>query len=391
VAEDSDAEKTEPASSRRLEKAREEGDVPRSRELATVTMLLASGGGLWVMGEGLIQHLRHVLARALTFDRIQAFDSSELFRNASSGVVEVITAFAPLGVLLVLVAIAAPLFIGGWVFSTKAFMPNFAKLNPISGLVKMVSTNALVELLKALVKSVFVGFVAWIVISRKVEEFMRLGDSSVESSLSKLGSILWATYSAIVASLVVIAVVDVVYQIWHYADKMKMTRQEVKQEAKESDGNPETKAKIRQAQRAMSRRRMMSSIPTADVIVTNPTHFAVALRYSDSAGGAPRVVAKGADVLAAKIREIGRDNKIPLLEAPALARALHQNSEIGDEIPEALYSAVAEVLAYIYQLKAFTSSGGDMPTAPTHIEVPPELDPQNPAFNSEKISVRPNE
>lgn len=384
MAEDSDAEKTEPASSRRLEKAREEGDVPRSRELATVTMLLASGGGIWLMGEGLIKHIRHVLSSGLTFSRDEAFDSSELFRSAGSSVMEVLLALAPLGVVLLIVAIGAPLLIGGWVFSTKAFMPNFGKLNPISGLAKMVSKNAGVELVKAMVKALFVGVVAWMVISRKVGDFMRLGDSSVELGASHLGAILWSTYIAIVASLVLIAVIDVVYQLWHYANKMKMTRQEVKQEAKESDGNPETKAKIRQQQREMSRRRMMSAIPTADVIVTNPTHFAVALRYSDDSSGAPRVVAKGADVLAAKIREIGRDNNVPLLEAPALARALHQHSEIGDEIPEALYTAVAEVLAYVYQLKTFNSVGGERPKLPTTIAVPPELDPHNPAFISAK-------
>jgi flagellar biosynthetic protein FlhB len=182
-----------------------------------------------------------------------------------------------------------------------------------------------------------------------------------------------------VGSLGFIALVDAPYQMWHYANKMKMTRQEMIQESKESDGNPQMKAKVRQMQREMSKRRMMAAVPTADVVVTNPTHYAVALKYADGMGGAPQVVAKGSDEVAAKIREIARENKVALLEAPALARALHQHTEIGDEIPEALYSAVAEVLAYVFQLRAFNKAGGKYPDRPTKLAVPPELDPHNPA------------
>jgi flagellar biosynthetic protein FlhB len=167
--------------------------------------------------------------------------------------------------------------------------------------------------------------------------------------------------------------------MWHYANKLKMTRQEVIQESKESEGNPQIKGKIRQLQREMARRRMMADVPTADVVVTNPTHYAVALKYTDGAGGAPRVVAKGADEVAAKIRELAKEHKVTLLEAPALARALHQHSDIGDEIPEALYSAVAEVLAYVFQLRAYNKGAGAYPDRPTKLAVPPELDPLNPA------------
>jgi len=175
----------------------------------------------------------------------------------------------------------------------------------------------------------------------------------------------------------VIAAIDAPYQMWQYANKLKMTRQEVIQESKEANGNPQIKAKIRQQQRAMARRRMMAEIPNADVVVTNPTHFAVALKYTEGGNGAPKVVAKGADEVAAKIREIAKEHNIPMLEAPPLARALFKHTDLGDEIPEALYGAVAEVLAYVYQLRTYRRDGGSRPEEPRELKVPEELDPKN--------------
>ncbi|MGZ3237230.1 MAG: flagellar type III secretion system protein FlhB, partial [Burkholderiaceae bacterium] len=186
-------------------------------------------------------------------------------------------------------------------------------------------------------------------------------------------------FIAIVGGLVIIAMIDAPYQMWHYANKLKMTRQELRQEAKESDGNPEIKAKIRQQQREMAKRRMMSAVPTADVVVTNPTHYAVALKYADGKMRAPQVVAKGADEVAARIRELAKENNVPLLEAPPLARALYRHTELGDEIPEGLYTAVAEVLAYVFQLRTFKKHGGMRPEMPGELDVPPQLDPLNPA------------
>src|SRR6185312_7341371 len=199
------------------------------------------------------------------------------------------------------------------------------------------------------------------------------------SGTAHLSTLLLSSATAIVGGLVVIAMIDVPYQLWHYADKLKMTREELRQEAKESDGNPEIKAKIRQQQREMARRRMMAEIPNADVVVTNPTHYAVALKYAENKGGAPRVVAKGADDVAAKIREIAEENNVPMLEAPPLARALFRHTELGDQIPEALYTAVAEVLAYVFQLRAYRKNGGMYPQKPAELDVPPALDPLNPA------------
>lgn len=375
MSEDSDLEKTEPPSSRKLDKAREEGDVPRSRELSMVVLLVAAGSTLWVMGDTMFARLSQIIRNSLKFNREQAFDMTELGRIATQNVIEAVFAFAPLGLVVLLATVGSPLIIGGWNFSTKALMPNFGKLNVIKGLTNIVSKNSGVELIKSLLKTVFVGVVAWVVVKGKIGELTRLSDLSVEMGIAKLGSVMWVTYITIVAALVVIAIIDVSYQLWHYNDKLKMTKQEVRDEAKESEGNPEVKAKIRFIQREMARRRMMSDIPTADVVITNPTHYAVALKYSENSSGAPKVVAKGADAVAAKIREIASANNIPLMEAPPLARALHEHAEIGDEIPEALYSAVAEVLAYIFQLKKYATSGGAAPVAPTDISVPPELDP----------------
>ena len=380
MAEDSDAEKTEPASAKRLEQAREEGDVPRSREVATFTVLMAAGAGLWMTGGGLIRQLNATLVSGLSLSQEQVFDSDVLLNRILVDVVQVMLACLPLGIAVMLVALASPLLVGGWLFSGKAFMPNFGKLNPINGIGNMFSTNALVELFKALAKAIVVGFVAWLVVMKQKDAVIGLAVEPLKLGTVHVLDMLASSFMFITGALGLIAAIDGPYQMWHYANKLKMTRQELIQESKESDGNPQVKAKIRQLQREMAKRRMMADVPTADVIVTNPTHYAVALKYSDGMRGAPKVVAKGTDEVAAKIREIAREHKVTMLEAPPLARALFKHTEIGDEIPEALYSAVAEVLAYVFQLRLFSKGGGNRPDLPKKLDVPPELDPLDPAF-----------
>ncbi|MFZ6813177.1 flagellar biosynthesis protein FlhB [Undibacterium sp. Rencai35W] len=377
MAEESDLERTEPASPKRLEQAREEGDVPRSRELSTCTILLAAGSALWIFGGGLIRQLSHMLMNGLSLDRSLAFDINLLFSSIAVGLMDVLIAFAPIAGLLVIVAIGSPLLIGGWLFSGKALQPNFSRMNPLSGLANMISTRAGVELVKAIIKTILVGSVALIVVMSQKNAIFGLVLEPLAQGSAHMGNLLAACFLSIVGALVFIAAIDAPYQMWHYANKLKMTHQEVIQESKEANGNPQIKAKIRAQQREMARRRMMAEIPTADVIVTNPTHFAVALKYTDGGNGAPRVVAKGADAVAARIREIAGENNVPLLEAPPLARALYKHTELGDEIPEKLYAAVAEVLAYVFQLKTFRQHGGLKPILPTEIDVPPELDPNN--------------
>ncbi len=379
MAEDSDLERTEPASPRRLEQAREEGDVPRSRELATCTVLLAAGLGLWFSGEGLVRRLNHMLAAGLSFDRAQAFDFNLLVMHLGSRLSDVLIGLAPLAGILLLVALASPLLIGGWLFSAKALQPNFSRLNPLSGLGNMFSVRALVELLKAIGKTLLVGTIAWLVISSQMDAMLMLSVEPLANGTAHLGHLLLTGFIVIVGGLVVIALIDAPYQMWHYANKLKMTREEVRQESKESEGDPMVKARIRQLQREMAKRRMMAEVPTADVVVTNPTHYAVALKYAEGKMRAPTVVAKGADEVAAKIRELAIEHKVAVLEAPPLARALYRHTELGDEIPAALYTAVAEVLAYVFQLRAYDQHGGLRPVVPEQLDVPPELDPLNAA------------
>ena len=375
MAEDSDLERTEPASERRIEQAREDGDVPRSRELATCTILLSAGLSMWTMGDKLIRELSSMLAEGLSFRRTLAFDSDELILKVGVLIAKVMIVFAPIAGLLIVVAMASPLLIGGWLFSGTALQPNFNRLNPMRGLGNMVSSNAAVELSKAIIKTIIVGTIAWFVVSHQMNAVIGLSMEPLKSGTAHLGGMLLNSFISIVGGLVVIAMIDAPYQMWHYANKLKMTREELRQEAKESDGNPEIKAKIRAQQREMARRRMMAEIPTADVVVTNPSHYAVALKYTDGKMRAPKVVAKGADEVAAKIREIAGEHKVPLLGAPPLARALFRHAELGDEIPEALYTAVAEVLAYVFQLRAYNRHGGVRPEKPGEIDVPPQLDP----------------
>jgi flagellar biosynthesis protein FlhB len=377
MAEDSDLEKTEQASSKRLENAREEGDVPRSRELATVTVLFTAGMVLLMMGGHLNQALKTSMSAGLSFDRAAAYDPAVLLVKITDNVYTLLVAFAPFALILLVVAIAAPILIGGWVFSGKALVPQFSRLNPMRGLGNLFSSTSAIELIKSIAKTVLVATVAYIVISHDIEPILSLSLLPLQTSIAQVNSLMLTGFLSIVSALVFIAAIDVPYQLYHYANKLKMTKEEVRQESKESEGNPEIKARIRQQQREMAKRRMMAEIPKADVVITNPTHYAVVIKYQDEGMSAPVVVAKGADAVALKIREIATDNKVLIIEAPKLARALYAHTELGDEIPEALYSAVAEVLAYVFQMRIFKKDGGYRPEVPKSIPVPEALDPHS--------------
>lgn len=384
MAEDSDLEKTEEASAKRLEKAREEGDVPRSRELATCTVLLATGVGFSMLGQPLNTALKSNMSGLLQLERQAAFDPAFLLSRIADSIFSLMIAFAPLALLIIIVAIASPALIGGWLMSGKALVPKFSKLNPINGLANLVSKNSAVEIVKSVAKSLLVGTVAYLVIKANLDHMLSLSQLPVDEAIGVTASLMLKAFLMIVASLILIAVIDVPYQLKHYADKLKMTKEEVKQEAKESEGNPQIKARIRQQQREMARRRMMSEIPKADVVITNPTHYAVAIKYADDSMRAPKVVAKGADAVALKIREIAKEHHIMTLESPKLARALYAHTELGDEIPETLYSAVAEVLAYVFQMRIFKKDGGLAPTLSTALDIPSGLDPHE-AMSAEPL------
>jgi flagellar biosynthesis protein FlhB len=378
MAEESESEKTEPASQKRLEQAREEGDVPRSREVATFTVLMTAGAGLWITGSGLVRDLSSAMVSGLALTPEQIYNPDVLLTRVGIDIGRVMLACLPLGLAVMMVALVSPMLVGGWLFSGKAIAPNFMKLNPITGLTNMISTNALVELVKAIAKTIVVGFVAYLVVMRQREAVIQLVMEPLKLGMAHMTEMLAMSFLFIVGSLGFIAAIDAPYQLWHYANKLKMTRQELIQESKESDGNPQIKGKIRQMQREMAKRRMMADVPTADVVVTNPTHYAVALKYAEGSRGAPKVVAKGTDEVAAKIRELAKEHKVAILEAPPLARALFKHSDIGDEIPERLYAAVAEVLAYVYQLRMF-KPGNRYPDRPSKLDVPDDMDPHHPA------------
>jgi flagellar biosynthetic protein FlhB len=380
MAGESDLERTEAATSKQLEKAREQGDVPRSREAATCLLLLIGGAGVWMFGGRLVETLNRLMVATFTFERAQAFDPALLADHLSGYAVDVLIALTPIAGMMILAAVASPLLLGGWLFNGSAILPKFSKMNPINGLSGMFSVNSLVELGKAIAKAILVGTVAWLVIAGQLDAMMGLGGEAIASSPRHLGDMIWHAFLAMVSVLILIAAADVPYQLWKYANKLKMTKEQVKQEHKESEGDPQIKGKIRQLQRAMARRRMMSEVPLADVVVTNPTHYAVALKYTEGSMGAPKVVAKGSDAVALRIREVARENGVAIMEAPPLARALHVHAEIGDEIPEALYTAVAEVLAYVFQLRTFKTAGGAYPERPYDLDVPRELDPHDPAY-----------
>jgi len=372
---DSDLEKTESPSQRKLDKAREEGQVARSRELSTFLVMMAGGAGLWVMGSHFAQALVAMLREGLTLDRQLAFNPEQMLPHLRDMSIDILVLFSPFLLLVLVVAAFSPLLMNGWLFSTKALAPKFSKLDPIAGVARMFSMNSLVELLKAIGKTVIVGTIgAWVVWHNRESVLLLIGEP-VTRSIPHLGGLIWWSFAAIMMGMLIIVAIDVPFQLWEHNKKLKMTKEEVRQESKETEGDPQVKGRIRSMQREIARRRMMSAIPTADVVVTNPTHYSVALKYSENKMRAPIVVAKGSHLLAARIKEIATEHHVPILEAPPLARALHKHTDIGEPIPEALFNAVAEVLAYVYQLKRYQQQGGAMPQMPTELPVPIELDP----------------
>ena len=374
MAEESDLEKTEPASSRRLEQAREEGQVPRSREIGAFLILFVSAGSFWFFGPWMMQRTASMLRYGLSLEGNMLSDPQVMLARFSALSFDALLSFSPLMLLLVGSALLSPFLLGNWNFSLKALNPDLGRLDPLKGLSRIISWSGLAELVKAVAKALLVGGVAiWVMWSERADIFALFGQS-IDVGVPGAGHLVSYSFLMIVFAMLLIVAIDVPFQLWQYHDKLKMTREEVKQESKEMEGNPEVRGRIRQLQRDAARKRMMSAVPAADVIVTNPTHFAVALAYK-SGMAAPKVLAKGMGEIALKIREIGAENGVPMLEAPPLARALYRHAELDREIPSALYKAVAEVLAYVYQLANWRKVGGHYPLPPREIDVPAELIP----------------
>ena len=376
MAEESDLDKTEPATPRRLEKAREEGQVARSRELNTFMLLSAGVAALWLLGGRLYQGLAGIIETTMWFDPRVMADTTVMLQVAARSAGQALLALAPVLATLIVVAIVASVSLGGLLFSTKALAFKGERLSPLKGLKRMFSAQTMVELLKTIAKAACIALVAiWVISSRWDEMISLMGASPTEALIGGMRLVALCC-GLIVASLLLIVLIDAPWQIYSHHKKLRMSRQDVKQEHKESEGDPHLKGHIRQQQRAMARRRMMASLPSADVVVTNPSHFAVALRYDDGVSKAPRVVAKGAGLVAAKIMSLAHEHQVPMLSAPPLARALYRHVELEQEIPMSLYAAVAEVLAWVYQLRSWSAGQGPQPDQPRDLSVPAGLDPQ---------------
>ncbi len=367
---DSAQDRTEQPTEKRLREAKEKGQIPRSREFNTVVMLLASVIGLMSFGEIMSDELRVLLTMDLSLERSQVFDKSaivEALRLNTFGALKLLTPFFAVMLLAVFIG---PMFMGGLSFSSKALTPNFNKLNPLSGFKRMFGLQGLVELLKALAKFLLIAASAAILLQILTERYLSLGQASLLRGLESGMDLLGIVFLVLSSTLLLVAVVDVPYQKWNHIRKLRMTRQQIKEEAKETNGNPELKSRIRSLQMDMANRRMMLAVPNADVVIVNPTHFSVALRYEQTAESAPKVVAKGVDHVALKIREIADRYDVPVFEAPPLARALYHHCEIDQEIPEELYLAVAKVLAYVYQVNQQAAGNPAVAEIPADIPVP---------------------
>ncbi|MFM0209035.1 flagellar biosynthesis protein FlhB [Paraburkholderia sediminicola] len=374
MAEDSDLEKTESATPRRLQKAREEGQIVRSRELSTFALLAAGFFGVWGMSGSMGERLQGMLRAAFTFDHASVFETRRMMIGAGAASREGLYVLLPVLAFTGAAALLAPMALGGWQLSSKGLEPKFNRLNPIEGLGKIFSINGPVQLGLSLAKTLVVGCIGGSALWNRREEILALATQPLQLALANTVHLIAVCCGMTVAGMFVVAALDVPYQLWQFHKKLRMTKEEVKREHRESEGDPHVKGRIRQQQRAIARRRMMTQVPKADVVVTNPTHFAVALQYADGEMRAPKVVAKGVNLVAARIREIAAENNVPLLEAPPLARALYHNVELNREIPGPLYGAVAEVLAWVYQLRRFNTEGGVAPVAPTEFDVPADLD-----------------
>jgi len=375
MAEEHDVERNFPATPRRLEQAREKGQVARSRELAAATSAIAAALAFGWLGPGVYGRCAALVRNGLVLDRDASFSTSRMLEQLSTQSADMLIALLPLLGVVLVATVAAPLMLSGGVFSLQAFRIDFTRMNPARGLTNMVSSQGLVELVKAIAKCLLLGTIGGWLLVQGWAAMQALSVQDARNAIPGLGVLLYDAFLALAAGLGAIALIDVPYQLWRHRSGLKMTREEVRQEQRETDGDPQQKARIRGVQRAMARKRMMAAVPKADVIVANPTHYAVALEYHEGRMRAPRVVAKGVDQVAQRIRAIGAEHGVPLLEAPPLARALYRHAELGADIPVALFAAVAQVLAYVHQVRRFRAAGGMPPVAPSDLPVPPDLDP----------------
>lgn len=351
MADEQQQDRTEQATPKRREDARKKGDVPRSRELTMAGVMLSGAGALLVMAAPAGERIVTGFADAFAIERQAIFDTASMAEALGSGIANAMLGLAPLAVVLIVAVFAGATSLGGWSFSLAAAGFKAERMSPLKGIKRIFSANGLNELLKAIAKFCLVATFALFWLRHSIDELLSLGHQPVTTAIQSAMEICAMSLLVVSTSLILIAAADVPFQLWNYQKKLRMTRTEIRDEFKETEGRPEVKARIRMLQQQAATRRMMEAVPTADVVVTNPTHFAVALKYDEHRMQAPRVVAKGRQLVAARIREVAEKHTVPLFSAPPLARALFRSTDIGQEIPAGLYTAVAQVLAYIFQLR----------------------------------------
>jgi flagellar biosynthetic protein FlhB len=376
-----DQERNLPASQRKLDKAREEGQVVRSRDLGHFAAIAVGGALLMAMAPTASRFMAELLRSGLRFDNSSVKNTGFMTEHLGALALKMMWVVVPVGVLMVLVAFAVAFAAGGWVWTFKPLMPKFSKLNPIEGIPRLFSKQQLTDALKATLLALILGTIGAMYLRSHIEEFGGTLSLPLPMALSQAGQAIVGGMLLLLLALAGFAAVDLPLQKYLHSNKLKMSHQEVKQEHKEAEGSAEIKQKVRARMREMANRRMMAAVPEADLVVMNPTHYAVALKYTEGKMGAPRVVAKGVDLVAMKIRDLAKESKVPVLQAPVLARALYAHTKLDHEVPAALFSAVAQVLAYVYQLRASMTGRMAAPGAMPELKIPAELDPHNdPAY-----------
>ncbi|GMM90251.1 flagellar biosynthesis protein FlhB [Vibrio fortis] len=374
MAESDGQERTEEATPRRLQQAKEKGQVARSKELASASVLIIGAVALMWFGESMAKALFEAMQRLFSLSREEIFDTTKLLEIAGGAMVNLLFPLLLILVTLFVAAVIGAAGVGGISFSMQAAMPKASKLNPLSGIKRMFGMQSWVELIKSILKVALVSGMAIYLIQASQGDLMQLSMDVYPQNIFHALDILLNFILLISCSLLIVVAIDIPFQIWQHADQLKMTKQEVKDEYKDTEGKPEVKGRIRMLQREAAQRRMMADVPQADVIVTNPEHFSVALRYKQDQDKAPVVVAKGVDHMAMKIREVAREHDIYIVPAPPLARALYHTTELEQQIPDGLFTAVAQVLAYVFQLKQYRKRGGERPKLQqSNMPIPPEL------------------
>jgi flagellar biosynthetic protein FlhB len=366
----SDQEKTEEPSAKRLLDSKKKGQVPRSRELS-VTIASLGGGVLFLSSMGEIQRaIERVFDKSYVITSRSMLSNDYILEVFGATFTEVLMSLSFMFFFLMIIVISGPALIGGWLFSWSSMGFKASKLNPMSGFKRMFGTNGLIELIKSILKVILVAAISYAFIKSYQEEFLMLAVEHHDKAIIHSVTIVVSSYLYIALGLIVIVAIDVPYQLWNHKKQLKMSLQELKDEYKETEGNPESKGRARNLQREISQRQMLKEVPTADVIIVNPTHFSVALRYNFANDAAPILVAKGVDNMAMKIREIATGHNVPVFTAPLLARAIYHTTDIDKEVDSDLYVAVAKVLAYVFQLK--NAKPGNYPKPPTDLTIPKE-------------------